>query len=411
MKRQHYNRLFLAILATWMMTRVAFAQNSEQEQKNKQIAQVTFVAPVGSNGIYSANYINHFSLNVLVGVSGGVDGLELGGLQNITQGSVSGLQLAGIGNFATGSLRGVQMAGMFNTNQKADGLMASGIANVTSSSARGALLSGIANVGVGKSSALMVSGITNVAVAGNHGLQISGIANYNGHAGKGTQMAGIANVNLSSTSRFQLAGILNYNKNCTKGAQLAGIANYTKSLDGFQLGLINVADTLERGVPLGLLSVVRHGGYRAFELESTETFWANATFKMGVPKLYNIFTAGFTHEHGRDYWTFGLGLGSVVPIGKTIGLNIDLTSSHINEEEWWTNDLNLLNRLKLNLWIDAGPLTLFGGASLNVYVTNLVDAEGNIGGSLINPNNNLYDRVHGTTRTIIYPGYNFGIRF
>jgi hypothetical protein len=185
---------------------------------------------------------------------------------------------------------------------------------------------------------------------------------------------------------------------------------WTRKLNGFQLGLINVADTLESGVPLGLLSVVKNG-YYAFEIEANDAFWINATYKMGVPKLYNIFTVGFQQQNGNEMWGVGLGLGSIVPLGEKWGLNFDLTATHVNENEWWTEELNLLNRLKFNAWFDLGPLQVYGGPSLNVHVSNLKDAEGNPGGNLINPEVSFFNETNGKTRTLIYPGFNFGIRF
>jgi hypothetical protein len=156
--------------------------------------------------------------------------------------------------------------------------------------------------------------------------------------------------------------------------------------------------------------VVKHG-YYAFELEANDAFWINATYKMGVPKLYNIFTVGFNQQNGQEMWAVGLGMGSILPFSDRWGLNFDLTASHVNENEWWTQDLNLLNRLKMNLWVDIGPMQFFGGPSLNVYVSQLINDEGNPGGNLIDPSLSFYEHTSGNTKTIIYPGFNFGIRF
>jgi ABC-type arginine transport system ATPase subunit len=92
-------------------------------------------------------------------------------------------------------------------------------------------------------------------------------------------------------------------------------------------------------------------------------------------------------------------------------LNVDLTATHINENEAWTEELNLLNRLKLNAWFDLGPLQVYGGPSINVHVSNLRDAEGNPGSALVDPEFTCLDETSGRTRTLIYPGFNFGIRF
>jgi len=410
MIRQHFKQIFLSVLTIGLAFQPLSAQDESSDEK-KKLAQLTFISPIGSNGFSSSEITNSLSLNILAGVSGGVQGLELGGLHNTTKGDMRGTQFAGMGNLTTGMVHGVQMGGLYNVNTGVSkGMLASGIANVLTGPTKGAQFAGISNVASQESRSFQAAGIANIASQGNCGMQISGITNYNGFEGEGAQLSGIANVNLSSHNFFQLSGIVNFARQTTKGAQIAGIANYTKKLNGFQLGLINIADTVERGVPLGLISVVKQG-YYAFELEANDAFWINATYKMGVPKLYNIFTVGFNHQNGEDMWAVGLGLGTLLPLGEKWGLNIDLTSSHVNENEWWTNELNLLNRLKLNAWVDLGPLQLYGGPSLNVFVSQLLDSESHPSGNLLDPSFSFYKTTKNQTTSIIYPGFNFGIRF
>jgi hypothetical protein len=275
---------------------------------------------------------------------------------------------------------------------------------------KGAQFAGIGNVVNHESWAFQTAGIVNITPEGNHGLQIAGISNVNGNEGEGSQLAGLANVTYGKSASFQAAGLVNVSTNGVRGVQIAGIANYTKKLNGFQLALINVADTVERGVPLGLFSIVRHG-YYAFEIEANESFWINANYKMGVPKLYNIFTVGFTQQDNQEMWGVGLGLGSLFPVGKNWGFNFDLTATQINENTWWTEDLNLLNKLKINAWFDMGKIQIYGGPSLNVYVSQYKNEEGIPGGNLIDPQVSFYDSINGATRTIVYPGFNIGLRF
>jgi hypothetical protein len=49
-----------------------------------------------------------------------------------------------------------------------------------------------------------------------------------------------------------------------KGTQV-GFVNTTSSIKGLQLGFVNVTDTLDKGIPLGFVSIVKEGGYRALE--------------------------------------------------------------------------------------------------------------------------------------------------
>ena len=410
MRLQH--KFFMAIiLIALLFCTNAEAQQLGDEMEEKRFAQFTFIYPIGSNGQQSSITTNNVSLNVLMGMSGGVNGIEIGGLHNTTKGDVTGFQLGGLGNVTTGITRGFQLGGLYNIDGGlTTGVQFAGITNVINGPSKGVHFSGITNIVNKESWAFQASGLTNITPEGNHGMQIAGISNLNGKAGEGAQLSGIVNISQGKRSKFQAAGLVNISTESVEGVQLSGFLNYAKRLNGFQLSLINIADTVERGVPLGLISVVKNG-YYAFEIEANEAFWINATYKMGVPKLYNIFTIGFKQQDSKEMWGVGLGLGSLVPIGKAWGVNIDLTATHVNENEWWTNELNLLNRLKINAWIDLGPIQIYGGPSLNVHVSNLKNNEGQPGGNLIDPELSFYNEIHGNTRTIVYPGFNLGIRF
>lgn len=410
MTRQ-YKIFMLIMIITSTVIFNTVASKKEDEKREQRLAQITFITPLGTNGIRSSTITNKISINLLMGVSGGVNGFEFGGFHNTTKGDMCGFQVGGFGNVTTGISKGLQFGGLYNINLNlARGVQVAGISNVIRGPSKGVHFGGISNFVTNESWAFQAGGIANVTPGGNHGLQIAGITNVNGKEGEGSQLAGIANVNYGRPSAFQAAGIANISTNGIKGAQIAGILNYTKKLNGFQLALINLADTLEKGVPLGLISIVKNG-YYAFEIEANDAFWINATYKMGVPKLYNIWTVGFQHQDGNEMWGVGLGLGSLMQVGKNWGLNFDLTATHINENEWWTEELNLLNRLKFNAWIDLGPLQIYGGPSLNVHVSNLENEEGQPGGNLIDPGLSFFNETHEETRTIVYPGFNLGLRF
>ncbi len=409
--RHHFKLLSLIILAVFAAMNSAHATNGEDEIKDHRFAQFTLIAPIGSNGTYSSITSNNISFNMFYGVSGGVSGFELGGLHNTTKGDVSGFQMAGLGNLTTGISKGVQFGGLYNIDLKlTTGVQFAGITNVIKGPSKGAHFAGITNYVSNESWAFQAGGIANVTPEGNHGVQLAGISNVNGSEGEGTQLAGLINVNYGKSSKIQAAGLINVSTHEVEGAQISGLVNYTKKLKGLQLGLINVSDTVEKGIPIGLISVVKNG-YYAFELEANDAFWVNATYKMGMPKLYNIFTVGYRKQEGKEMWGVGFGFGSVLPIREKWELNFDLTATHINENEWWTEDLNLLNRFKINVSYDLGKLKIYGGPSLNVHVSQLKDEEGLPGGNLINPKMSFYHETHGETRTVVYPGFNLGIRF
>jgi hypothetical protein len=89
-------------------------QAQENDESKPESSQITFAYPLGTNG-YDAKYIsNKFSINVLYGVNGGLDGFEAGGLFNYNRGNVNGVQLAGAANINKEYTEGLMLAGCFN---------------------------------------------------------------------------------------------------------------------------------------------------------------------------------------------------------------------------------------------------------------------------------------------------------
>ncbi len=374
------NNIRVIILIIGLLTGIvaAFA-NPQDSAKQIQPVQLTFLYPLGTNGIESQEKINQFSINVLGGLSGGTCGFEAGGLFNVDLGNVYGAQFAGLGNLVDGSYHGAQF---------------SGLANVNTGMNQGVFFAGISNIHLKNSSGAQFAGITNVATSNV----------------KGAQFAGIINLVTESSQGFQLAGISNISRKYHAGAQVAGILNYTKRLDGFQLGLINVSDTVENGTPLGFISYVRHG-YHHVELEGNELFFANLSIKIGVPHLYNIFSIGYRQNEDKPYWGVTYGLGTYVPLRNKFSMNFDLTATHINEGETWTDVLNMVNRLKWNVGYRIHQhVELYGGISFNVALSQLKDEEGRTTGSALVPSYTFYHETIRKTNVKMYPGFSLGIR-
>jgi hypothetical protein len=88
------------------------AQNvSDSLNRNFQFSVLPFL---GTNKLLSGSISNDYSVNLLMGYSGGVRKLEVGGLVNGVRGDVEGLQLAGVGNIVGGKVSGGQIGGFFN---------------------------------------------------------------------------------------------------------------------------------------------------------------------------------------------------------------------------------------------------------------------------------------------------------
>ncbi len=78
------------------------------------VFHLSFVTPVGTNGMDSWNTINKISVNLIAGCSGGVDGAEFSGFGSLIRTDVKGFQGAGFANAVLGKTEGAQFAGFSN---------------------------------------------------------------------------------------------------------------------------------------------------------------------------------------------------------------------------------------------------------------------------------------------------------
>jgi hypothetical protein len=86
---------------------------------------------LGTNRLLSGSIKNDVSVNLLMGYSGGVRKLEIGGILNGVRRDVEGIQVAGVGNIVGGKVSGVQVGGVFNiAGHLESGLQVSPIFNV-----------------------------------------------------------------------------------------------------------------------------------------------------------------------------------------------------------------------------------------------------------------------------------------
>ena len=359
---ENYSKTILTAIAI-AIAAFSFGQDSlkTKGEKKQGYAQLTFFPPLSTQGIYSYQYKNHLSVNILAGVTGGVEGLEFGGLSNVSLGDVKGVQLAGLSNYNHGSLTGGQFAGLMNINV------------------------GDVNGGQG-------AGIMNVAI----------------HSVQGVQAAGVINVATGEVSGPQFSGVLNFAAKKMKGVQ-AGLLNYATTVEGFQLGLVNISDSLGGGLPIGLFSFVRKG-YQAVELEANETFLLNANLKTGVKRFYNIYTAGIGTRNGEAFSAVGLGFGTLIPLNEKYHLDIDAVSKTVLDR-WWNYGYQGLNSLGITVSRKiVGRLQVFVGGSFNMAVSTKTDSEGKLMAPVFTPwslkgTEGRYSIVQ------MYPGFKAGIRF
>ncbi len=309
-----------------------YVSNHLKVQKYSPI-QLSFVPWFGSNAKLKGLQTNFLSMNILAGYSGGLCGLEIGGLANIIQNNASGVQVGGLTNIVNGNTNGVQIGGILNYNfGYLNGVQFGGIGNISLDTTSGIQVGGIFNINKGHIAGLQIGGITNINSGSVKGVQISGIYNFTPSIGgvqiagimntsnvkmNGVQVAGISNF-ASSTKGVQVSGIINLSSGNVAGMQIAGIVNKAKILNGVQLGIINIADSIENGLQFGLFNIVKNG-YRAFEFTTNETYSFDFLYKTGGKKLYSILNIGVDkNEVGAGY-----GLGLIQPMFTNLSASVD----------------------------------------------------------------------------------------
>lgn len=355
------------------------AQEIEHDLINKP-AQVTFFYPLGTNSVNSHKYYYNFSLNLLAGRTGGIEGFEAAGWVNINDKFMKGFQAAGIGNVCLGTGEVFQGAGIFNFVLKDyKGFQGAGIVNTTGGKMEGAQMAGIGNFSQGLQGA-QFAGIYNVSWEKVKGVQFAGIVNLAGGESEniqgagiinisdkiiGAQIAGIGNVSIRNQGA-QVAGIFNAADEID-GAQIGGIVNIADNVKGIQLaGILNICDSID-GVPIALVSYVHKNGYKKIEASTNEVNLINGTVKTGVRKFYTLFTVGYNPSNSDFNTSFGAGIGtSVLLKNQRSAIDIELRTSQFSRDFKIYNTL-INNSLVLDYsLILFRRIELFAGPTFNI---------------------------------------------
>jgi hypothetical protein len=353
------------------------AQPKDSSGYKTRLAQVTFVSPIGTNGVRCGRYVNILSFNILGGYAAGLRGFEFAGLVNVEKDYVYGVQFAGLVNAVRNEVRGGQFSGLINlAGKNVHGGQFAGFANFSGDSIVGAQVAGFSNFSYGSFKGAQISGFCNV-VTGNF---------------KGTQ---ISFINVSPKEH--------------QGIQI-GFINFARVLKGGQFGFLNVSDSA-KGIPVGFLSIVRTG-YHKVEFYGAESMYGNIAFKTGAQHFYNIIYAGAQLSSNYYRWAFGYGFGTEQNLSKKLTLGLDLLSMHVNENQSFTTKLNLLNQARLNLGLAISPKTsIFIGPTFNVMVSQFMNPDYVLGSGL--GRGQLYNVTSGSTPTNVkmWVGFHGGMRF
>jgi len=346
MQRTEYmKKILLLLVISFMMTHAVYAKEDSTSYERRPFQFTFLFPPLSTNGAQNAHIINDVSLNLFLGVSGGVEAFEAATFINIDKYYMHGMQVAGFGNSVGGDVNGAQLAGFYNVNgTRVDGFQGSGFVNVAGGNVKGA----------------QAAAFINIAGDSLEGFQGAGFINLSGVAKKSVQAAGFGNV----------ADEVN-------GAQLAGFINVAGNVKGIQLAaFLNVCDSID-GVPLALFSVVKKNGYRRFGFNFSEVQYANLSFKMGVRQLYNIYSFGKPKGPGSR-WMFGGGMGIEISLSEKMMLNIEGT---VHQELWiadpasvhflYIDRLNLYNSVKFLFgWNMGNQVDIHIGPTFNVSVAH-----------------------------------------
>lgn len=334
----------------------------------------------GTQGKLSAQIINNYSLNIFGGYTGGLNGVEVGGLFNINKKNVQYFQVGGLFNLNGEAMRGMQVGGIHNMVQDSvTGFQVGGIWNMVGDKVVGGQIGGIWNRVGGEMTGGQVGGIFNAVRSSVNGGQLAGI--WNKVVGKvtGAQVAGIVNTVGDSVQGLQFAGILNQTKGDMHGVQAAGIINRTsanlkglqiglvniaKKVQGNQIGLVNICDSID-GINVGLINIVTKG-YHKMAISANEAEPVNIAFKSGTGRLYSMLLAGANPIEGKRTISLGYGLGKEINFGRWFTINPELSTAYVYQGDW--NYFNLLNKLSVNFNLKLHKqLSIYAGPAVSLF--------------------------------------------
>lgn len=163
-------------ILTLLLCVLTYSTLSAQTSTEKRTTfQLSFFPPLSTNGMYSHQYTNTISINLLAGISQNEEALTWGGLANVVQNDAKGFQMAGLANYIGNDGQGFQNAGLANINKnRFSGFQMAGLVN-TASEMKGFQFSGLANI-ASDVNGVQFAGLINIA-KDVHGVQFAGLIN------------------------------------------------------------------------------------------------------------------------------------------------------------------------------------------------------------------------------------------
>jgi len=336
--------------------------------------QAGLLPGIGTSGKEdSRTLVSGMALDVLIGLNGGVNGLAIAGLANVSRFGANGAQVSGAGNMNGGYVKGLQMSGIYNSAQL-------GIA--------GLQMAGVINTSEGKFRGLQLSGIYGSSTGKTDGTQLSGICNRSKGRLIGLQMSGICNV-----------------ADSLDGMQFS-LINRCKSLSGFQFGLVNIADDADDGFQIGLYNYVKNG-HRFLSIDIDELSFLKIQYESGGKSFYSAISAGIKENNDLVWWQVGWGIAKIFRAEKAMEYHLRTMVSALNADNW-SSDWNLLGSLQLDARLRIyKDLRLVIGPSINTYIPHSNDT----GFSTFPDRWNIPELQRVSSKAQFWPGFRLGFGF
>ncbi|NOU61900.1 hypothetical protein [Marinifilum caeruleilacunae] len=392
----------LAMVNLMVPRKTLYVSNNLNVQEVR-LVQVSFIPSWGTNRLTNGLVTNKYSLNIIAGYSANIDGLEIGAVANIIRQEMNGVQIAGAVNVVGEDVNGIQVAGAVNTNLgNMDGVQVAGAVNRVKGDIKGLQISGAVNTAA-------VTSADSLSLKGWNG-QLSGGINLHGGERINLQVSGAYN-QANSVDGLQVSGGINYVKGTTNGLQLSALYNHTYKLRGIQFGLINHADTIENGFPIGLVNIIKNG-YHKWEFSSDESFYLNVAYKTGGKNLYSFLKIGV-----GKYLNAAYGIGYTTNPKRKFSVNLDLSGSALfntdSDYDLFAGDIYRA-QLGLNFKL-SDQLVLSTGPAYN-FCSPDKKQEKVANGNLSSQNTPFYGNYHidkavSSLKNQYWLGWQLGLRF
>jgi len=361
---------------------------------------LSIVPELPLRGLRGATVDHSVSLNMVLGYSANIRGLDLSLVGSIVSENVAGMQASLLGNFVGSDVTGFQTAGLFNyvggdvryvqTSGGANyvrgasyGLQAATLFNFTAGNVGGLQASSVANIGGGSVKGVQAAGVANLAYGGFIGSQLGGVANVSLEQAIGLQASSVINVHGGTLMGSQLAAVANYGRH-VKGVQMS-LINVAKNVDGVQTGLVNIGGTVRGtqigliniseklyGIPVGLINFEKEG-QQHLDVWRTNEKTTHVAFRLGSRYLYTIITGAYRPGETKDapVWSYGVGMGGRIPLSAFF-INMDVLCQSVQEgfDSWYILDnLDLLPEFRLYAGLETKKgFGVFAGLSYLVFV-------------------------------------------